>query len=107
MKIRNGFVSNSSSSSFVIVTTKETFKNVLSAFTKEEQIFLQQIFNSPEKMKLDGKDYITFFGELNSEYVCEVWEETSPDDGDVDSMIVLDTFISKFSEKNNSFSRNV
>jgi len=106
MKIRNGFVSNSSSSSFVIVTDKETFEDVLNTFSETERDFLREIFYDTEEMKLDGKEYITLFGELQSESICEIWWETNPDDSGDDAVDTVDSFIEAFKDKKNSFSRN-
>jgi len=57
MKIRNGFVSNSSSSSFLLLTTAENYEKVKATLTKFQQAVA-------EKMKTDlkafGRDMVSF-----------------------------------------------
>ena len=66
MKIRNGFVSNSSSSSFIIVTTQEVLDKAL----KKLNAFGLVVFNTEyqlEKKKFGGKDVLVAYGEKSSE----------------------------------------
>ena len=53
MKIRMGFVSNSSSSSFVIITTKENHERVLSAMTEQQREVIGQIVVSKKFLDRD------------------------------------------------------
>ena len=64
MKIRNGFVSNSSSSSFVVMSDKETIKQALSFLTPKQRKFIKdEILGiaDREKVMVDGKQYILYF----------------------------------------------
>jgi len=69
MKIRNGFVSNSSSSSFILATTKENLDNVISSLT-EEQVELydkmKRTITSRNKVEAFGKE-LTIFEIYNCE----------------------------------------
>jgi hypothetical protein len=56
MKVRNGFVSNSSSSSFVVVIKKEVHDKVLPLLTDYQRMIIEQI---AEKDKAFGMDVIT------------------------------------------------
>lgn len=63
MKIRNGFVSNSSSSSFVVLTTKENIKEALDKLPKKIKKFMKDTFIcSPTHVEVDGKKYLLYSG---------------------------------------------
>lgn len=57
MKIRNGFVSNSSTSSFVLIVTKKAYDKALSELDKEAQSLIK-IWS--KKGKFNGQDIIYF-----------------------------------------------
>ena len=96
MKCRNGFVSNSSSSSFVILTRAETFDRVLSKESENLQAFVKALEEKKtgivEREKLFGMDMAKIgygLGNIDSfEYgpAGDLLEEFAKnDDGDVDS----------------------
>ena len=63
MKVRNGFVSNSSSSSFILATTKENLDNVINSLTEEQVKLYDMMKNeiiSREKIKAFGKELFVF-----------------------------------------------
>jgi len=65
MKTRQGFVSNSSSSSFVMLSTKENIKQALDILSPKERKFIKEQFvtnGSREKVLVDGKEYELRFG---------------------------------------------
>lgn len=89
MKVRNGFVSNSSSSSFVLITTKENYEKAKAAATPY-QIAVAEAMKSDEK--LAGMD-VVLFGTWNShgcgwteylevDYKPEKKEKSKPDSDD-------------------------
>lgn len=61
MKIRTGFVSNSSSSSFVMVIDEEAHKRALAA-VQDVDGFLAKVFEYPTRKKFMGKDVIVITG---------------------------------------------
>jgi hypothetical protein len=80
MKNRNCFVSNSSSSSFVIISTKENIKESLDKLPKKVKKFIKDTFiNSSRKVDIDGKEYLLYMGEYYTDdwpvYECTCGEE--------------------------------
>ena len=75
MKTRSGFVSNSSSSSFVIIAEKAEFDKALKKIHKFYVAFLKQYmgYNSEhEKTTLMGKEVVVFDGVAASEDTPEI-----------------------------------
>ena len=63
MKIRNGFVSNSSSSSFILATTKENLESVISSLTEEQVALYEKMkkyITSRKKVEAFGKELTIF-----------------------------------------------
>ena len=75
MKIRNGFVSNSSTSSFFLVVLEELHQKVIKEFTQDEQNFLNGLMS---KSTFNGKGIRGF------SYITDMGGESHPsiDDGD-------------------------
>ena len=71
MKTRNGFVSNSSSSSFVIVTTKDKWNEAVKEFTKKVNKNIAKIvvseYGQGEEAKVLGQNALVFTGIFSSE----------------------------------------
>jgi hypothetical protein len=71
MKTRNGFVSNSSSSSFVIITTQDKWNEAVKKFKKIAGENITKIvvgeYGEPEKAKVLGQDALIFSGIICSE----------------------------------------
>lgn len=74
MKIRNGFVSNSSSSSFVILATKDKVKEVLNGFTTKERKFIKNVLPPSEKIKFNGKQYVEYLEMYETDSLIDEYE---------------------------------
>lgn len=87
MKIRNGFVSNSSSSSFVIITNKESWDRAVKKFTEKvgENVaaVVTKAYGRPEPAKILGQNALVYQGVISSEeYGCDTLEQLI-DDGKI------------------------
>ena len=76
MKLRQGFVSNSSSSSFVLIATKEAWEKGLENLTDFEKDILEQLEEDISEKKVLGKDCIVFWKYNNAGWSST--EELSP-----------------------------
>ena len=77
MKNRNGFVSNSSTSSFVIIVAEEDFEDILSSFTEEEYYrkIVRELFTDDTVARNPAKTFSYMSGNYNSLEYEELSEE--------------------------------
>jgi len=66
MKVRQGFVSNSSSSSFVAIVEKKDFEKYIKSCHEYIKFMLKDGYSKKEA-KLAGKEFVIFSGEDNTE----------------------------------------
>lgn len=97
MKTRHGFVSNSSSSSFVVIAPKDVVETVLKTLTPYEQAVAKHVQQGDKKFM--GGIVSIFQGSTGNndvwEYGFEFEGETSDDDNTYDAW---DTFLTKLKE---------
>lgn len=67
MKLRNGFVSNSSSSSFFLVTTRENHFLALEKLSQQAATFIKEVAGITKKMNLAMVN--VEYGDLNRNYL--------------------------------------
>lgn len=83
MKIRTGFVSNSSSSSYVIITTEKTLNKVLSKLSKLEASAAEDIFQF-EKKKVMGESKLVCTTHICTEDLGYDWDFIKDVNGEPD-----------------------
>lgn len=97
MKTRQGFVSNSSSSSFVVIAPKDVVETVLQTLTPYEQAVAKHVKVNDRKFM--GGTVSIFQGSTGNqdswEYGFEFEGETSEDDNTYDAW---ETFVTKLRE---------
>ena len=96
MKTRQGFVSNSSSSSFVLLTTEENHQKILKSFTEEQQVALNEIMKT---VKL-GNIELRIFQQL------DVQGYNNPE-FDIETRDLLDHYKEKIQESNVCYSNDI
>jgi hypothetical protein len=98
MKIRSGFVSNSSSSSFVVIAPKSVVDEVLATLTPYEKAVAEHVRCGTRKFL--GQEVSIFQGSQGNsdswEYCFEYEGEMEPDDNTYDAWT---TFTKKLKEK--------
>ena len=103
MKTRNGFVSNSSSTSFLVITTAKTLDEVLNKFEPKQRKFLDKVL-SFEEMTLKGSKYLIFNQTWDSESLSETYDEvTGEEDSDGQSSEILYDFLDAFDGEKDSY----
>ena len=102
MKIRSGFVSNSSSSSFIIIANPGKVKELLKQESKGLQSAAKNYLNRPENITLDGNKYELHqfvmctedFGcdcEEDSETVYDKWNDFTTKLGNNKDIVIRET----------------
>lgn len=105
MKIRTGFVSNSSSSSFTLITSEEGLKAILDQFTVKQRKFLKSILGPRRKGKIFGKDILNYSNEYYSETLRQSFEKLlGEEDSEQEAFELFDKFMGAFKEREDSFS---
>ena len=96
MKTRLCFVSNSSSSSYLIITTPKSYDNVMKQLSELERKAVQAEFSFDTTDKL-GKDLIVCHTTISTEDIGSNWDFL-PEDGNWDSKEFNEAYdgISKF-----------
>jgi hypothetical protein len=111
MKVRLGYVSNSSSSSYVIITTKETLDKVLSKLTEFEAGAAKAIFNF-EKQKVFGEDKMVSIEHVCTEDIGHDWdflpEGVEPGDSEWEKAYEgINKFYNLISKEKDTFAKNI
>ena len=93
MKIRSGFVSNSSSSSFVLVVKEDSFKEAYNKLTDIEKQIIDVVYSSRTVLGQPCKVFGSYYGMDGEGYPSseDTWYELELED-DVDPMEVVDHF---------------
>ena len=80
MKVRQGFVSNSSSSSFVVVTTKAEWDKTVAKLSKLGQLVVEHELTKPTPVKFLGKNLIAIVQTISTEeFGCNLPDGSVPD----------------------------
>jgi hypothetical protein len=94
MKTRNGFVSNSSSSSFVIVASQEVIDKALKTLSEPGRELINETYlYGTETPVINGKSTVVAYGVVNSESIdCSMYDDDNKDayeqaDEDMESFV--------------------
>jgi len=107
MKLRNGFVSNSSTSSYVIITTQESYDKIMTQLSELERGAVKAEF-SFSKEKVCGEDRIVATETICTEDLGYDWDFL-PEDSECDSKEFeeayegLDKFVRLIGKEKDSF----
>ena len=104
MKTRLGFVSNSSSSSYIIITTKESYNKVIKSLSEIERLATEAVFKF-SKEKVFGKDKLVEHTTVSSEDLFYDCEQIGEDDWD-EAYNGIDKFFQLISREPDSYCKN-
>lgn len=87
MKIRNGFVSNSSSSSFVVLTTPQNLQNIIDNSSDDFKEFIKKTitesrWRKPKTIKVHGMDLVDLSRVIHDSYI-DGWDDEEHGRGDI------------------------
>lgn len=89
MKIRNGFISNSSSTSFVIFATKKQIDEAFKKIDKKYRAWVKSTFIRPiliEKIKFESKEYLRCAGLYDYNQAPVDWTKDEDIEGVIDTV---------------------
>ena len=82
MKIRNGFVSNSSSSSFVVIATEDTISKAKNKLSKFGKAVVDEVAREFNDVTLDGRTYKMSQGSYSTEeFASDACSEFAREEG--------------------------